>query len=274
MNETIGFIGLGDLGQPIARNLIQAGYPLKVYNRTASKAEPLVALGANLSCSPRDVLTPGGIVVTVVSDDAALEDVVMSEGFLEQLRPGGIHLSMSTVSPDLARKLAALHAQHGSIYVEAPVFGRREAAEAQQLWICLAGPAAAKERVRPLLETTGQGIFDFGEAAGAAVIVKLCGNFMGSAASQAMAEALSLAQRNGLDATQVIDMLTQTLFSAPIYQSYGKVIARDPEHRPLHWISVKDVGLFNAAATEAGSPTVISKSLRDLYLASQKDPLK
>lgn len=264
MNETIGFIGLGALGQPIAHNLIKAGYHLNIYNRTASKAEPLKALGAEIAQRPADALTPGGIIVTVVSNDEALQAVVTSEDFLQHLGTGGIHLSMSTVSPALARQLAALHAQHGSMYVEAPVFGRPEAAAAQLLWICTAGPTEAKARVRPLLEAMGQGIYDFGADIGAALIVKLCGNFLGSAATTAMREALIMAKKSGNDPTQVIDMLTQTLFSAPIYQSYGKIIARDPEHfsqGPLSWIPVKDLGLFQDAATQVGSQATLAHFL-------------
>src|SRR5579859_2398517 len=143
MRDVIGFIGLGHLGLPVATNLLTAGYALRVYNRTASKAEPLVAQGAQLASSPRDAVTPGGIVVTLVWDEAALESVMMSSGFFEQLGPGGIHISMSTVLPGAAKKFAALHAQHGSTYIEAPIFGRPEAAVARQLWIPLAGPQRA-----------------------------------------------------------------------------------------------------------------------------------
>ena len=264
MNETIGFIGTGALGLPIAHNLLQAGYPLKVYNRTASKAESLKALGAEIASSSADTLTPGGIVVTVVSNDDALEDVVMSEGFLQGLGAGGIHLVMSTVSPALAQKLAALHTQHGSLYVEAPVFGRPEAAAARLLWICTAGPSEAKARVRPLLEAVGQGNFDFGEEIGAALIVKLCGNFLGSAATTAMREALVMVKKSGGNPTQVIEMLTQTLFSAPIYQSYGKVIALDPERfsqGPLSWIPIKDLGLFQDEAKQVGAQATLAHFL-------------
>ena len=123
MSETIGFIGLGQLGLPMATNLLTAGYALRVYNRTASKAESLVAQGAHLASRPVDAVTTGGIVATIVWDDAALESVVMSDGFLEQLGPGGIHLSMSTVLPETSKKLAAVHAQHDCAYVESHLAG-------------------------------------------------------------------------------------------------------------------------------------------------------
>ena len=264
MSERIGFIGLGQLGLPMATNLLNAGYGLRVYNRTASKAEPLVAHGAQLATRPADVITTGGIVASIVWDDAALESVVMSEGFLEQLGPGGIHLSMSTVLPETSKKLAAIHAQHGSVYIEAPIFGRPEAAVAHQLWIPVAGPQQAKERVRPLLMAMGgQGIFDFGEEVGAATLVKLAGNFLIVSAGRSIGEAVSMARKNGVDPKAVVDMLTQTLFSSPIYQSYGKRIAENGA--PFQSaIPLKDIGLFKQTAQQVESATPISDLLYDI----------
>ncbi len=270
MSETIGFIGLGHLGLPMATNLLNAGYALLVYNRTASKAESLVAQGAQLVSRPVDAVTTGGIVATIVWDDAALESVVMSDGFLERLGPGGIHLSMSTVLPETAKKLAAIHAQHGSVYVDAPIFGRPEAAAAQQLWIPFAGPQIAKERVRPLLQAMGgQGIFDFGEEVGAANIVKLVGNFLIASAGYSMREALSMAQNNGVDPKAVVDMLTQTLFPAPIYQSYGKRIAEKTAPFSQNAIPLKDTGLFKQTAQQVESPTPIASLLYDLLRSNE-----
>ncbi|WP_424950908.1 NAD(P)-dependent oxidoreductase [Deinococcus sp.] len=261
MNETIGFIGLGDLGQPMARTLLASGFRLKVYNRTASKVGAFVALGAEAGAAPRDVAMPGGVVLSMVSDDAALESVVTSEGFLSALGEGGLHLSMSTVSPALARRLAALHAEHGSVYVEAPVFGRPAAAEARQLWICEAGPAEGKARVKPILDALGQGTFDFGEEIGAALTVKLVGNFMIIGAWQAIQEGLSMAKRNGVNPEAAIEMLTQTLFPAPIYQSYGRMIAQNPDELSTNWIGPKDVGLFRDVAEQVGSRTDLAELL-------------
>ncbi len=270
MSETIGFIGLGQLGLPLATNLLNAGYALRVYNRTASKAEALVAQGAHLASRPVDAVTSGGIVATIVWDDAALESVVMSHGFLEHLGPGGIHLSMSTVLPETAKKLAAIHAQHDCAYVEAPIFGRPEAAVARNLWIPFAGPQQAKERVRPLLSAMGgQGIFDFGEEVGAATLVKLVGNFLISSAGYSMREALSMAEKNGVDPQAVVDMLTQTLFPAPIYQSYGKRIAEKTAPFSQSKIPLKDVGLFKKTAQQVESPTPIASLLHDLLRSDE-----
>lgn len=265
MSETVGFIGLGHLGLPMATNLRNAGYALRVYNRTASKADSLVAQGAYLASRPADAVTSGGIVATIVWNDAALESVVMSDGFLERLGPGGIHLSMSTVLPETSKKLAAIHAQHGSAYVDAPIFGRPEAAVARNLWIPFAGPQQARERVRPLLKAMGgQGIFDFGEEVGAANLVKLVGNFLIVSAGYSMREALTMAEQNGVDPQAVVDMLTGTLFTAPIYQSYGKRIAENTTPFSQNAIPLKDVGLFKKTAQQVESPTPIASLLHDL----------
>ncbi|MBL8555189.1 MAG: NAD(P)-dependent oxidoreductase [Phenylobacterium sp.] len=258
MAELIGFIGLGALGAPIATNLLAAGYPLLVHNRTAAKADGLVARGAGRADRSVDAVRPGGIVVTLLWDDASVEEVVARDGFLDALGPGGVHVSMSTISPAGSRRLAAMHAERGCLFVEAPVFGRPEAAVARQLWIACAGPAAAKARVRPILEAMGAaGVFDFGEEVGAATTVKLVGNFMIGAAARSLAEGLAAAEANGCDPEAVVAMLTTTLFPAPIYQSYGRLLVEKTVVMNAGQADIgrKDLGLFRAMAAEAGAPT-------------------
>ncbi|GAC1349129.1 MAG: NAD(P)-dependent oxidoreductase [Ktedonobacteraceae bacterium] len=271
MSERIGFIGVGNMGQPMAGNLLKAGFELRVYNRNASKAEPLVAQGAQRVSQPRDVVEPGGIVVTMVANDSALESVVSGEGgFLERLGPDGIHLSMSTVSPATARKLADLHAKHGSMYLAAPVFGRPDAAAGGKLWISLAGSQAGKERVKPVLNALGQGVYDFGEDPGAANVVKLTGNFLIAAAMEAMAEAFTLAEKNGIERTKVIEMLGQTSFACPIYQNYGKAIAEE-RYTPVGFLlslGLKDVNLVLQTADSARVPMPMASLLHDRFMAS------
>lgn len=264
MKEAIGFLGLGRMGQPMALNLLNAGYTLKVYNRTTSKTEPLVAQGAEAVSLPGDVPTSGGIVVSMVTNDTALEEIVMSTGFLERLGDKGIHLSMSTIAPATSRRLAEVHAQYGSYYVDAPVFGVPQAAAAQELWICLAGPQTAKERVQPLLETMGQGVFDFGEAIGAGNLVKLGGNFISFAAAQALAEVLGLAKKSDIDPLMVADMFTQTLFPISIYQHFGKQLALNPGVIAKSWIALKDVGLFEETARQQDSQAPMAQLLHDI----------
>ncbi|HEU5383388.1 MAG TPA: NAD(P)-dependent oxidoreductase [Ktedonobacteraceae bacterium] len=264
MKETIGFLGLGRMGQPMVENLLKAGYRLKVYNRTASKMEPFMGRGVEAASHPGAALVTGGIVVSMVSDDAALEEIVRSAGFLEHLGPGGIHLSMSTVAPTTSQNLAQLHARSGSHYVDAPVFGAPQVAAAQQLWICLAGPQAAKERVRPVLEALSQGIFDFGETVGAANLVKLGGNFISFAAVQALREVLSLAQKSAIDPINIVEMFTQTLYPIAVYQHFGKQLALDPNRVSRSWIAVKDVGLFEEMARQQQSQAPLADLLHRL----------
>lgn len=274
MSETIGFIGLGHLGLPMATNLLNAGYRLRVYNRTTSKAEALVREGTHLASRPVDAVTSEGIVVTVLWDDEAVESIVMSPGFLKQLGSGGIHLSMSTISPALAKKLAAIHTQHGSVYVEAPIFGPPQTAVAQQLWMPVAGPQPAKERVQPLLKAMGaQGLVDFGEEVGAATLVKLIGNFLIVTAGYALREALSVAEENGVDPKAVLEMMTQTpmLFPSPIYQRHGKRIVENPKAAPFGQskIPLKDINLFKTTAQQRESPTPVASLLSDLMRSNE-----
>jgi 3-hydroxyisobutyrate dehydrogenase-like beta-hydroxyacid dehydrogenase len=267
MSEPIGFIGLGLLGLPMATNLLDAGHALRVFNRTASKADALVARGAARAASPADAATPGGIVVTSLWDAASVEEVASDE-LLERLGPGGVHVSTSTILPAAARELAARHARHGVSFVEAPIFGRPEAAVARQLWLPIAGPQLAKDRVRPVLVALGaQGVFDFGEAAGSANVVKIAGNFLIGSATRSLGEALAMAGGQGVDVHAVVHMLTTTLFTAPIYQSYGKRIADGGPALGGSAIILKDLALFTATAGQSHTPAPIAAMLLELLAA-------
>jgi 3-hydroxyisobutyrate dehydrogenase-like beta-hydroxyacid dehydrogenase len=261
MSTTIGFIGIGTMGQPIARNLLKAGYTVRVYNRDTQKTDALVAEGAQRGTHPADVVEPGGIVFSIVSNDTALESITLGKaGILERLGPDGIHVSMSTVSQALAKRLTEIHSQQHCMYVAAPVFGRPEAAAARKLWICLAGASAAKERVRPLLNTISQALFDFGEEPDCANVVKLCGNFLIGAAMEAMAEVLAVAEKNGIERQSIINMIGQTMFACPIYQNYGRMVAEkvyQQSDRPVGFqlkLALKDTNLLLDAAEQAAVP--------------------
>ncbi|MBD1909390.1 MULTISPECIES: NAD(P)-dependent oxidoreductase [unclassified Leptolyngbya] len=269
----IGFIGLGNMGLPMAANLLTAGYKLNVYNRTPEKAQTLVEQGAQLVHHPADVAKSDGIVITMLANDAALEAVVLGDGILKTLGHDGIHLSMSTVSPATARKLAELHAEQGSHYVAAPVFGRPDAAAARKLWIAFSGQTTAKERVKPILEQLGQGMFDFGEEPEAAHVVKLTGNFMIISAIEAMAEAFTLAEKNGIDRTALANLFGQTLFACPIYQNYGRMIAQQ-QFEPAGFklsLGLKDVTLALQTAKESQMPMPLASLLHDRLLALVAD---
>jgi 3-hydroxyisobutyrate dehydrogenase-like beta-hydroxyacid dehydrogenase len=214
MPTEIGFVGLGAMGLPMASNLIAAGHRLTVWNRTASKADPLVAKGARRAERLEDVARPGGIIISMLADDAALEHLVLGDAIIaNRIAPGGIHISMSTVAPATTRRLARIHEEAGSTLLAAPVFGRPEAAAARRLWICVSGPAAAREAARPIFDSLGQGVFDFGDEPGAANVAKISGNFLIAAAMEAMGEVFAMAEKSGLDRTAVAAMLGQTLIA-------------------------------------------------------------
>lgn len=269
--ESIGFIGLGKMGRAMAGNLLKAGFTLQVYNRTPEKASALVAQGARLVHQPGDAAESGGIVITMLANDRALEDVVDGDrGFVERLGPEGIHLSMSTVSPRLARRLAEQHRRYGAEYVAAPVFGRPEAAAARKLWICVTGSPTAKQRVRPILDSIGQGTFDFGEEPAAAHVVKLAGNFLLASAIEALAEALVLGEKNGIDRSRLADMLGSTLFACPAYQTYGRAIAQQ-RFRPAGFtveLGLKDIDLVLQTGADSTTPLPLASLLHDRFLAA------
>ena len=266
MSERIGFVGLGKLGTPMAANLLDSGYQLAVYNRTPGKSDSLRQRGAAVAANPVEVAEPGGVVISVLWDADAVETVVTSNGFLDRLGAGGIHVSMCTCLPESAKRLADLHARHRVRYVEAPVCGRPEAAVAKKLWVPMAGPQAAKDRIRPLLVAMGaQGIFDFGEEVGAATMVKLAGNFLLLSATRSLTEALGLIERTGGDMKAVLDMLTQTLFPSPIYQMYGKLVAEKvPTPSQSLEIPRKDLGLFEAVSQQHQFTAPVAHTLLSL----------
>ncbi len=268
--ETVGFVGLGNMGLPMALNLARAGYPLRVYNRTPGKAGPLQEIGATVARNPADTTAPGGIVFTMVADDDALLEVALGQDALAgRLGPGGVHVSMSTVSPEAATRVAQHHASFGVSYVAAPVFGRPEAAEARRLAICVSGPVDAKARVRPFLEVLGQRVFDMGEEPGAANVAKLVGNFWIMSAIETMAEGFALAEKNGLDPARIVDLLGSTLFACPIYQNYGRMLlagAFEPAGFRLQ-LGLKDVNLMLKTAGASHVPLPVASLLRDRMLA-------
>src|SRR3954447_16562102 len=256
MPDPVGFIGLGNLGLPIATNVLALGHPLRVYNRTSDKAAPLVSKGATLADTPAATATRGGIVFSVVSDDAALE-AVAGDALAAALGPGGVHVSVSTVLPATSRKLADHHRRHGATYVAAPIFARPEAAAARTGVFCVSGDATAKARVRPLLDTLAKSVYDFGDDdVGAANVVKLAGNFMLTAAIEVMAEAAALAEKSGIPRGRLLDMFTQTLFPCPVFVNYSKRIV-DADFDKVGFtvpLALKDMTLAGQTAAAARTP--------------------
>jgi 3-hydroxyisobutyrate dehydrogenase-like beta-hydroxyacid dehydrogenase len=264
----IGFIGLGNMGRGIAANLVNAGYPVTVYNRSVAKADALVRQGATLA---RTVAEACGsdVVITMLADDAAVEDVVFGEqGVLAWLPPGAIHISSSTISVELSKRLTAAHSAAGQQYVAAPVFGRPEAAAAAKLFVIAAGAPQVLEPLAPLFDTIGQRTFVVSEQQQAANLVKLSGNFLVASVIESLGEAVALVGKVGVDPLHYIDILTSSLFSAPAYQTYGSLIARG-EFEPAGFaatLGLKDIRLTLAAADELAVPLPVASLLRDRFL--------
>jgi 3-hydroxyisobutyrate dehydrogenase-like beta-hydroxyacid dehydrogenase len=272
MRPVIGFVGVGNMGQPMAANLLKAGYTVRVWDRTSARAAALAVQGATSVSRPEEVAEAGGLVISSLSNDRVLEEVVgANHELLRRLGPGGIHLSTSTVAPETSRRLAEGHQPYGVTYLAAPVLGRPDAAAAAKLWIFLSGPAQARERAQPALRALGQGVFDLGEDPGAANVVKLACNFLLAAAIEALAEAFTLAEKNGVERRHLVDLLAQTVFDCPAYRNYGRQIAEQRYQPALFKLSLglKDVRLVLQTAASSLVPMPFAGLLHDHLLAAE-----
>jgi 3-hydroxyisobutyrate dehydrogenase-like beta-hydroxyacid dehydrogenase len=261
----VGFIGLGNMGQPMVRNLIRAGHELVVYNRTRNRADELAGEGAIVAASVAEGCAPG-VVMTMLADDSAVEEVTFGkDGILDALPAGGIHVSCSTISIVLAKRLAESHLRRAQDFVASPVFGRPQAAEAAKLLVVAAGPGRAVERCRPLFEAIGHQLFVLGAEAAAANALKLGGNFLIASMLEALGEAFALMRRSGVNPAQFLEIVNGSLFRSPVYETYGKIIVEE-KFQPAGFqmpLGLKDVRLALAAGEEAGVPLPLASLIRD-----------
>ena len=266
----VGLIGLGKMGTGIAKSLLRAGHRVTAFNRTRARAEALRADGATVAGSVAEACRDEA-VLTMVADDAALEAVVAGEGgVLGSLRRGGIHVSLSTTSTALSDRLAAEHSKAGQEFVAAPVFGRPEAAEAAKLAVVAAGPATSVQRCKPLFEAMGPKLFVVGERSSMANVVELSGNFLIATVLESLAETLAFARKSGVDPGLLLEFLTTTIFTAPVYKTYGELIVQG-KHEPAGFalpLGLKDVRLVLQAAEAASVPMPIASVLRDRFVTA------
>jgi 3-hydroxyisobutyrate dehydrogenase-like beta-hydroxyacid dehydrogenase len=264
----VGFIGLGRMGVGMAVNLLKAGHYLTVYNRTPAKAEALVTKGAKAAGSIADA-SRGDAVITMLANDEAVENVVLGrDGVITSLPAGALHVSSSTISVSLSQKLSEEHAKKGQQFVSAPVFGRPEVAAAGQLFVVAAGGPTAVDVAAPLLDVIGQRTFVVSDTPKAANLVKLSGNFLGAAVIESLGEALTLIAKEGIDEQRYLEILTSTLFDAPIYKTYGELIAAR-RFEPAGFAATlgqKDIRLVLAAAEDLRVPMPLASLLRDRFL--------
>ncbi|MDT5316562.1 MAG: hypothetical protein QOE74_5582 [Mycobacterium sp.] len=264
----IGFIGLGNMGSGMAANLLKAGHGVAAYNRSQDKVDALVAQGARRAHTVAEACG-GEAVISMLADDAAVEAVTFgADGIIANLAKGAVHVSSSTISVALAERLFAAHAEAGQRFVAAPVFGRPEAAEAAKLFVVAAGDPAAVQAVSPLFDAIGQRSFVVSDDPTAASLIKLSGNFLIASVIESLGEAMALVGKAGVDKQQYLEILTSTLFGAPVYQTYGGLIARE-EFEPAGFaapLGFKDVRLVLAAGEELRVPLPLASLLRDRFL--------
>lgn len=264
----VGFIGLGQMGSGMAGNLLKAKHEVSIYNRTAGKTENLVRLGAK---APGEIsmVSMSEAVITMLANDAAVEDVVFGNyGVLKSLPRNAVHISCSTISVTLSKRLAEAHEAAGQHFLAAPVFGRPDAAAAGKLFVVVAGKAGIIESCRPLFEAIGQRTFVISETPEAANLVKLSGNFLIAAVIEALGEAIALIGKGGVDRQAYLELLTSTLFNAPVYKTYGRLIV-DDKFEPAGFAALlgqKDVRLALAAAEALSVPMPLAGLIRDRFL--------
>ena len=264
----IGFIGLGHMGSAMAANLVKAGHHVTVFNRSPEKRRKLVELGAHEAARIADACR-GEAVITMLADDAALSSVALADGgIIGSLPRGAIHVSMSTISVALARELTKAHAGAGQRFIAAPVFGRPEAAAAAKLFIVAAGEPAAVETCLPLFNALGQKTLPISPEPAAANLVKLSGNFLLASAIEALGEAIALVSKAGVDRRAYVELLTSTIFPAPVYATYGGLIAAN-RFEPAAFtvaLGLKDIRLALAAAESLRVPMPLGSLLHDRFL--------
>jgi 3-hydroxyisobutyrate dehydrogenase-like beta-hydroxyacid dehydrogenase len=257
------------MGSGMARNLLRAGHELLVYNRSRDKAEALARDGARVAGSPREVCRGSEAVITMLSDDHAVAEVVFgTDGIASGLEKGCVHISSSTISTAFARRLAAEHGSKGQEFLSGPVFGRPEAAEAKRLIVVVAGENKAVERCRPLFDAIGRRTFIAGSEPWHANAVKLGGNFMIASMLEALGESFATMRKAGVDHHLFLDVMNE-LFGSPLYKNYGGIVADekfDPAAFPLK-LGLKDIRLVIETADELAAPMPLASLVRDHMLA-------
>ncbi len=263
-----GFIGLGHMGEAMAANLLKAGHEVTVYNRTPAKAQPLAALGGKVAAKVSEACQ-GDAVFTMLANDEAVSAVVFGdEGIIAGLRAGATHISCSTISVGLCEKLTIAHGEARQRFLAAPVFGRPEAAAQGQLFIVAGGEPDTVQAAQPLLDAMGQKTFVLSKVPKDASLMKLSGNFLIAVVIESLGEALALIAKAGIGKHSYLEILTSTLFNAPVYKTYGTLIANgvfEPAGFAVP-LGEKDIRLALAAAEDLRVPLPLASLLRDRFL--------
>lgn len=265
----ITLAGLGNMGFPMAERLLAKPFSLTITNRTKEKALPLLEKGASWASSTAEAAKEANIFATILSDDAALDSLLIDGGVFDTLPKGSIHLSLSTISVDHAKRLEEEHGMRGQGFVSAPVFGRPDAVAEGRLRILCAGKPEAVNAVMAVLETLGPKIFRLGESPSVANLVKLSGNFMIAAAIEALGESFALVRSAGVDPALFLEILNDALFRSPLYENYGKIMAEKRYDKAGFTmdLGLKDLRLILEAAESLRVPLPLASIARDSLLA-------
>lgn len=267
----VGFVGLGRMGQGMARRVLEAGHELAVYDVVRAQTDAFAAAGARVGGTVADVCAECSVVITMLVEDATVLDVAVRPGGLRDSMPrGAVHLAMGTYGVAAIRTLAAAHAEARQTLVAAPVLGRPDLAAAGQLGIVAAGPEDALRTCEPLLQVIGKRTFIAGTVPEAATAIKLANNLVLGCAMVAMAEGYSLVRKYGVAPQVLYDVMTEGLFSAPAYKGYGKTMVDgtyDKVGSPIT-VGLKDANLIQAAADLARVPLPSLNVYRDRLLGA------
>jgi len=271
MKPTVGFIGLGLMGKPMARNLLRAGFPLVVWNRTKAKADDLIGEGAKLAANPGEAAAQSDVLITIVSDPAALEEVLFgNDGALGSLRAKSTLIDSSTVSPDMARRVATACAERGVDFLDAPVTGGTCGAQKGELVFMVGGKAEVLERVKPILESMGKKFPLLGPN-GAGQTVKLGMNLLLALQVDAFAEALALVTAAGVPADKLMEVLQSSMARSGVLDVKAPMMVKGefPASFPLRLMH-KDVRLALELAREHGVNLPSGTAAYDTYSAVLK----
>jgi 2-hydroxy-3-oxopropionate reductase len=255
MKPGVGLIGLGLMGKPMARNLLKAQFPLVVWNRTKERADDLVRDGAKFASSPREAAAQADVLITIVSDPPAVEQVLWGEnGAIDGLRRGALYIDSSTVSPDLARRAARACSERGVDYLDAPVTGGTWGAEKGELVFMIGGTAQALERAKPVLEAVGKRFFLLGPN-GAGQTVKLAMNMILALEVEALAESLALVTKAGVAGERLVEVMQSSMARAPVLDVKAPQILKN-DYRPSFPLRLmhKDMRLALELAKQEGVP--------------------
>jgi 3-hydroxyisobutyrate dehydrogenase-like beta-hydroxyacid dehydrogenase len=267
----IGFIGLGTMGKPMALRLVEKGFPLHVFNRTREKANEVIEKGAVWCASPSVVTEESEIVISMVSDPRALEEISTGDdGVLESIRANGVHIDMSTVSPSVTKKLEQAYRKKGAAFLHAPVLGSVPQATDGSLLIFVGGDLAAARRCESVFNVLGRRVWYLEEITNATHLKLICNLFIASMMT-VLSEGLVLGQKVGLPPRTILEVLKESALAAPMYETKGNAIRRRdfvPRFMVTHMH--KDVKLVLEAAHAAGVPLPAVEAIRELYSDAAK----